>query len=110
RLGVVQILAKQTEQDAVGPVAVPPVGPALHPLADEADSLGVPKCTLVQAVDLELEPVEPELVEQMKLEQSRRLVGQPAAAEVRVDGKAAQARDPASLVLGGVAHDPGRAP
>ena len=41
---------------------------------------------LVEAVDLELDPVEAALVEQVPLEEPRRVVGEPAAAEAR-DGR-----------------------
>ena len=72
-----------------------------EPLADEAGALGVRDGALVEGVDLELEPVEAELAEQVALEQPRRLVGEPAAAEVRVDREPAEPRDPVALVRAG---------
>ena len=53
---------------------------------------------LVEAVDLELEPVEAELEDQEALEEARGLVGDPAPAEPRVDREPAETRDPASFV------------
>src|SRR4051812_11035110 len=62
---------------------------------------------LVERVDLELEAVEAELAEQVALEEPRRLVGEPAAAEVGVDREPAEPHDPAALVDPGEAHHPG---
>ena len=64
--------------------------------------------TLVEGVDLELEPVVAELGEQVPLEQARRLVGEPAAAKARVDREPLEPRDPAPLVRDVEAEHPGR--
>ena len=53
---------------------------------------------LVEAVDLELEPVEAELADQVVLEQAGGVVGDAAAAEGGVDGEAADVDDPAAAV------------
>ena len=71
-----EILADEPEQDAVGPLAVAPVRLALHPFADEADPLGVGDRALVEAVDLQLQPVEAELEQEVALELSRGLLRQ----------------------------------
>jgi len=60
--------------------------------------LGVTNGTLVEAVALELETVEPEVAEQVALQLPRRLVGDPVAAEIRVCREAAEIRDPAAPV------------
>ena len=62
---------------------------------------------LVEGVDLELEAVEPELVEQVELEQARSLVGDPAAAKVGVNRQPAEVGDAAALVGACEAHRPG---
>ena len=64
---------------------VAPVRLAAHALAHEAGALGVAHRALVEAVDLELEAVEAEVEDQVALEEPRRVVGEPAAPEVRVD-------------------------
>ena len=74
------------------------IGAALHALADEADPVVVGERPLVERVDLELEPVEPELDEQQPLELPRRVVCDSAAAEVRMHGETLQPRDPVRLV------------
>ena len=53
---------------------------------------------LVEAVDLELEPVEATFADQVVLQAPRGVVGEPAAAEVRVDRDPADVRDPATGV------------
>ena len=58
----------------------------------------MPLGTLVEAVDLELEPVQAALEDQVSLQQAGGLVGEPAAAEARVDGEAADVGDPAAAV------------
>ena len=64
---------------------------------------------LVEAVDLELEPVVSEL-EQELLELARRPVRDAPAAKGRVDREAAEIRDPAAPVGDLEAHHAGRAP
>jgi hypothetical protein len=65
---------------------------------------------LVEAVDLELEPVVAEVEDQVPLEQPRGLVGETTAAEVRMHRERAEVRDPAALVGDLEAHQPGRLP
>src|SRR4029453_1931132 len=55
----------------------------------------------------ELEPVEPEVFEQMALKGTRGGVADPAPAELRVDREAAEARDPAAPVADLEVHRPG---
>src|SRR5712691_3460629 len=93
---LVEIFADQAEEDAVDPLAVAPVGLAPDALAHEAGALGVADRTLVEAVALELEAVVVEVEDQVPLEQPRRLVSEPAPAEVRVEGEAAERGDAAA--------------
>jgi len=51
-----------------------------HAFADESGALGMALCALVEAVDLELQPVVAEVVDQVPLEEARGLVG----AEARI--------------------------
>ena len=53
----------------------------------------MPHRPLVEAVDLELEPVEAELLEEVALEQPRRVVRQLPAAVVGMDSEAAELGD-----------------
>ena len=73
---------------------MPEVRPALDALADETGALGVADRPLVEAVAGELEPMETKLEDQVTLQEPRRLGGDPAAAELRQDGKAAEVGDP----------------
>src|SRR5581483_10345770 len=93
-----QILREQRVEDRVDPLAFPEIGAPLPPLPHVADPVGVGAGALVEGVDLELEPVEAELVEQEALELPRRVVRDPPAAEARVDGEALDPRDPVPLV------------
>src|SRR5581483_4402803 len=88
-----EVLAHEAEEHAVVPAAVPPVRLPLDALTDEADALGVAHRPLVEAVALELEPVVAEDVEELPLEEPSGLVGQPAAAEIRVDRQPLALRD-----------------
>src|ERR687897_644824 len=101
---VLQIFPDEAEKHAVDPLVVAPVRLALHALANEARSLGVRERALVEAVDLELEAVEPELEDQVPLQEPCGVVGDAPAAEVRVDGDAAELRDPATSILLREAH------
>ena len=65
---------------------------------------------LVEPVDLELEPVEVEVEQQMALKETGGVVGQAAAPEVGVHREAAEIRDPAAPVLKVEAHHAGAAP
>ena len=80
----------QSVEHAVDPLAVAAVRLPLDALADEARALRVPHRALVEAVDLELEPVVAELVDEVALEEAGGGVGDPAAAEVRVDREPAE--------------------
>src|ERR671929_803565 len=93
-----EILPQQPVEHAVDPVAVPPVRPPPDALADEADPLRVAHRPLVEAVDLELEPVVVEVEEQVPVEHLRRLVRQAPPAEVRMQREPIQMRDPAPAV------------
>jgi hypothetical protein len=95
---LVEIFSKHGEKDSVNPITVPPVGPPLHPLANEAGPLGMPDSTLVEPVALELEAVEAAVHEQVALEKLRRAIGQSTATESLVDGETFQARDTAAVI------------
>jgi len=99
-----EVLGDEAEEDAVDPLAVAEVGLSPHALAGEAGPLGVHQRALVEAVHLQLEPVEAEIVDEVPLEEPRRLVRDPAPAEVRVHGEPAQVRDPAAQVRALEAH------
>src|SRR6185312_11986026 len=103
-----QILSDQPVDHAVDPRAVPVVRLSAYAFADEARALRVPLGPLVEAVDLELQPVKAELVDQVLLEEARRLVGEPPAAEVGMHRQGAEVRDPAPRVRDLEAHQAGR--
>ena len=90
----VEVFLDDAEVDAVHPLVVPPVRLAADTLADPPRSLGVAEGPVVEAVDLHLDAMEPEVEDQMALERPRGLVGDPASAEGRVEGEAAHRRDP----------------
>src|SRR5439155_1207155 len=77
---------------------------AADALLDEAGPLGMALGALVEAVDLELEPVEAELEDQVPLEELRRPVGQPPAAKVGMHRERAQVGYPAAPVCDLEAH------
>jgi len=54
--------------------------------------------TLVEGVDLHLQPVEAELLEQKPLEEPRRLVGEATAAKGGMNRETLEPRDPVALV------------
>ena len=91
-----QVLGHDRVEHAVDPAVAAAVRLPLDALANEARPLRVPLRPLVEAVDLELDPVEAALVDQVPLEESRRIVGEPAAAEARMDGEAADVDDRAA--------------
>src|SRR5262249_1892189 len=97
RWRLAQLVAEQREQHRVLPLPVPVVRAPLDSLADEARPLRVRDCALVERVDLQLDPVEPELDEHVALEHARRLITGPAAAEARVDRKAPDLGDAVPL-------------
>ncbi len=70
----------------------------LDALADEPRTLGVSLRALVEAVDLELEPVVAKLEKQVALKKPGRLVGSTTTAERRHDREPADASDAAALV------------
>jgi hypothetical protein len=80
-VGVLEVLGDDGEQHAVDPAVPMPVRLALDALADEAGALGVPERALVEAVDLELQPVEAPLPDELVLEQPGGVVGEAAAPE-----------------------------
>src|SRR5437588_41155 len=80
-----EVLPQQSVENAVDPVAVPPVRPPPDALAHEADPLRVVHRAFVEAVDLELEPVVVEVEEEMPIEHPRGLVRDSPAAEARID-------------------------
>src|SRR5207244_3041159 len=65
----VQFVSHQTEQNSVRPLAVTPEGASSHALADEAGALGMTKRAFVEPVDLQLQPVVPQVANEMLLEQ-----------------------------------------
>jgi hypothetical protein len=93
-----EVLLDEGEEHAVDPGAVAQVGLAPDALAREAGALRVRDRPLVERVDLELQAVVAELVDQVALQEPRGFVRDPPAAEARVDGEAADLRDPAALV------------
>src|SRR5262249_43912924 len=68
---------------------------------------GVPLRPLVEAVDLELQTVEPEVEDQVTLEVAGRHVRHPLPAEVGVNRKPTEVRDPAADVRALEPHGPG---
>src|SRR6266542_1474333 len=80
-----EIVRDQTVDHAVHPIAVALVGLAADALLNEPGPLGVAQGSLVEAVDLELEPVVAQLEEEVALEEARRPVREPPATEVGVD-------------------------
>src|SRR5437588_3383582 len=105
-----EILPQQPVENAVDPVAVPPVRPPPDALAHEADPLRVVHRALVEAVDLELEPVVVEVEEEVSVEHPRGLVRDSPAAEARMDGEPAEMCDPAPAVLHLELHASGELP
>src|ERR671923_2097411 len=93
-----EVFGKNRVEASVHPVAVAPVGLPPHPLATKARPLGVPLRSLVEAVDLELQPVIAEVADQVSLQRAGRLVGDALPAEVRVDGEPLEPRDPRPMV------------
>ena len=74
------------------------------------DALRVLDRALVEAVDLELQPVEVELEQQVALKEPRGLVGEPAATELGMDREPAEIRDAVALVGDVEAHQAGTPP
>src|SRR5256884_1521678 len=102
-----EILAHQAVDHTVDPFVVAPVRLAAHAFAKEARTLGMLLRALVETVDLELETVEAEVEEQVALEELRRFVRQPAAAEVGVHRERAEVRNPAAAVPEPESHQTG---
>ena len=65
---LVQVFANQPEENSVDPLPVAQVRLPLHAFANEAGALRVLDRALVEPVDLELEPVEVEVEQEMALE------------------------------------------
>src|SRR5919197_1480043 len=99
-----EILADDAVDHTVDPLVVAPVRLAAHSFANEPGPLGVALRALVEAVDLELQPVVAEVVDQVPLEEARRLVGEAPAAEVGMHRERAEVGDPASAVRDLEAH------
>src|SRR6266536_1052917 len=105
-----EIFRDQAVHHAVHPLAVALVGLAADALPNEPGPLGVAQGSLVEAVDLELEPVVAQLEEEVALEEARRPVREPPATEVGVDRQRAEVRDPAAAVGEVEAHQPRTVP
>src|SRR6266508_2294387 len=105
-----QIFAQEAEQHAVYPLVVPPVGLALDSLAHESGPLGVLNRALIEAIDLELQPVIAEVEEEVALKDPRSVVGKAPPAKGRMDGEPAEVRDPAAAVREVETHDARSAP
>src|SRR6266511_1636835 len=105
-----EIFRDQAVHHAVHPLAVALVGLAADALPNEPGPLGVAQGSLVEAVDLELEPVVAQVEEEVALEEARRPVREPPAAEVGVDRQRAEVRDPAATVGDLEAHRAGAPP
>ena len=90
RVSLLEILLQQGEQHSVLPLPVPEVRAPLDAFPHEAGTLGVADRSLVESVAGELETMEAELEDQVALQELRRLGGDPAAAERREDGEAAE--------------------
>jgi hypothetical protein len=80
------------------PTALPAVRLSALTLPHAPHTLAEAHRPLVELVDLELEAVVAEVEEDVTLELTGRVVGDPAAAEVRVDGEPAEVCDPAAPV------------
>ena len=105
-----EVLADERIQGAPHPPTLAAVRLSALALPHEPDALGVPHRPLVELVDLELEAVVAEVEEEVTLQLVGRLVGEPAAAKVRVDGQPAEVRDPAAPVSLLELHHPGQLP
>ena len=102
--GSTEVFRDHRVEHPVHPATIPRVRLSFDALADEPRALGVPLCTLVEAVDLELDPVKAKLSDQIVLQEPGGVVGEPAAAEVGMDGEAAHVGDPAAAVTEAPAH------
>src|SRR5439155_21322209 len=94
------------EEHCVLPLAVTQVSPSLDALAHETDALRMTDRGVVEAVAGELEPVIAELAQQVALEQTRALVGDPTPAEGRMYGKDLELRDAVHVARLAKAHRP----
>ena len=65
---------------------------------------------LVEPVDLELEPVQAEVEQQVALKELRRLVGKTAAAKIRMNREISEVRNPRAAVNELEAHRAGASP
>src|SRR5665213_2434547 len=95
---ILQLIAQQSEKHRVLPLPVLQIRLALDALAHVTGALRLRDRALVEAVDLQLDPVQVEVDEQMALELAHGLVADPAAAEARMDREPPRLRDPAALV------------
>src|ERR1700675_4529249 len=102
--GHVEIISHQPVQGGVCALTVSPIGLATPSFQGEADTFGVPLRALVELVDPELKPVEPEVRNEMALQLARRLIGHALTAVVRMDCQTLEVRDPRTAVLHLEAH------
>src|SRR3954468_17203967 len=101
-----EVLPQEREEHRVDPLAVPDVGLAFHAFPDEAGTLGVRQRTLVEGVDLELEPLVAEIEEHVPLELTCRFVGDATPSESRLDRQTFEPRDLRAAVCDLEAHRP----
>src|SRR4051812_42064389 len=94
---LVEVLTRQSEEHGVDPLAVLEIRAPLDALAHVAGPLGVRDRALVEAIDLQLDPVEAEVVEQKPLEQACRLDADPPFAEARMNREPPGRDDPVLL-------------
>jgi phosphoribosylformylglycinamidine synthase len=99
-----EIISHEREQRTIGPDAVSPVGLTPDAFVLETDTLRVSLRTLVEAVDLELEPVVAEILKEMALQLARRFVGHALPAVVRMDCETLEMSDPRATVFHLEAH------
>ena len=88
-----KILFQKPEHDPVHPLAVTEICLSFNAFPHETGALRVTNGTLVEAVALELQSVEAQVVEQVALQLPRRFVGDPAAAEIWMRGQAPEIGD-----------------
>jgi hypothetical protein len=93
-----QVFPQQGEQHRVLPLAELQVRLPLHPFPDVPAPLGVADRTRVEAVDLQLDPVEVEVEEQEALKGASGLHPHATAAKARLDREPARFGDPIALV------------
>jgi hypothetical protein len=93
-----QLFAKEPEQNRVLPLAVTQIRLPLDALLHVPDPLRVCDRALVEAVDLQLDPVEPEVDQEVPLELAGRLVAETTTSEAGREREAAGLGDSVPLV------------